>query len=83
MPCWARDILLDEAPCLLGASTLWANETRRGKRHGKQIRSVALAAPVRGVVVGMQRILKVKTTLGNGYLGSRIDEERSEMRYLV
>ena len=24
-----------------------------------------------------------KTTLGNGYLGSRIDEERSEMRYLV
>lgn len=27
--------------------------------------------------------LKSKTTLGNGYLGSRIDEERSEMRYLV
>ena len=24
-----------------------------------------------------------KKTLGNGYLGSRIDEERSEMRYLV
>lgn len=23
------------------------------------------------------------TTLGNGYLGSRIDEERSELRYLV
>lgn len=23
------------------------------------------------------------TTLGNGYLGSRIDEERSEMRYVV
>ena len=23
------------------------------------------------------------TTLGNGYLGSRYDEERSEMRYLV
>ena len=23
------------------------------------------------------------TTLGNGYLGSRIDEERSKMRYLV
>lgn len=22
-------------------------------------------------------------TLGNGYLGSRIDEERSKMRYLV
>jgi len=25
----------------------------------------------------------VETTLGNGYLGSRYDEERSEMRYLV
>lgn len=24
-----------------------------------------------------------QTTLGNGYLGSCIDEERSEMRYLV
>lgn len=24
-----------------------------------------------------------QTTLGNGYLGSRIDEERSKMRYLV
>ena len=27
--------------------------------------------------------LKPKTTLNNGYLGSRIDEERSEMRYVV
>lgn len=25
----------------------------------------------------------IHMTLGNGYLGSRIDEERSEMRYLV
>ena len=24
-----------------------------------------------------------ETTLNNGYLGSRIDEERSEMRYVV
>lgn len=29
------------------------------------------------------RSYKIHTTLGNGYLGSRIDEERSEMRYLV
>lgn len=29
------------------------------------------------------RYLIIHTTLGNGYLGSRIDEERSEMRYLV
>ncbi len=28
-------------------------------------------------------INKPKTTLNNGYLGSRIDEERSEMRYVV
>ena len=27
--------------------------------------------------------LKTKTTLNNGYLGSQIDEERSEMRYVV
>ncbi|WZZ15035.1 hypothetical protein YC2023_108124 [Brassica napus] len=26
--------------------------------------------------------VKSKTTLGNGYLGARIDEERSKMRYL-
>ena len=30
-----------------------------------------------------QRLILIHTTLGNGYLGSRIDEERSEMRYLV
>jgi hypothetical protein len=29
------------------------------------------------------RRTKQKTTLNNGYLGSRIDEERSEMRYVV
>ena len=27
--------------------------------------------------------IKPKTTLNNGYLGSRNDEERSEMRYVV
>ena len=26
---------------------------------------------------------QLKTTLNNGYLGSRIDEERSEMRYVM
>jgi trehalose/maltose hydrolase-like predicted phosphorylase len=25
----------------------------------------------------------MRTTLSNGYLGSRIDEERSEMRYVM
>ncbi len=28
-------------------------------------------------------LAKTKTTLNNGYLGSRNDEERSEMRYVV
>ena len=28
-------------------------------------------------------LLGTEMTLGNGYLGSRIDEERSEMRYVV
>lgn len=28
-------------------------------------------------------VYKPRTTLNNGYLGSRIDEERSEMRYVV
>lgn len=34
------------------------------------------------LVIG-RSLVKTQTTLGNGYLGSRIDEERSEMRYLV
>ena len=32
---------------------------------------------------GLVCLLRNKMTLGNGYLGSCIDEERSEMRYLV
>ena len=36
------------------------------------------------VLLGLRFPLsKSITTLGNGYLGSRIDEERSKMRYLV
>ena len=35
--------------------------------------------PVRGCGATIKQMM----TLGNGYLGSRIDEERSEMRYLV
>ena len=42
-----------------------------------------------GIVLRSERNLflsqknKTKTTLNNGYLGSRNDEERSEMRYVV
>jgi hypothetical protein len=31
----------------------------------------------------MKFITKQRTTLSNGYLGSRNDEERSEMRYVM
>lgn len=44
--------------------------------------SVSLIARVSGALM-LAPNLSHKTTLGNGYLGSRIDEERSEMRYLV
>lgn len=42
-----------------------------------------LSRPVRGARGRACASFETKTTLGNGYLGSRIDEERSEMRYLV
>lgn len=37
----------------------------------------------RARAAGRLPVKNTRTTLGNGYLGSRIDEERSEMRYLV
>lgn len=39
--------------------------------------------PTLGCRVGCRGSEKENMTLGNGYLGSRIDEERSEMRYVV
>ena len=70
-----------------GLVPLLAGETtnpRRGLRQGNLTREHAPAAP-ETVRRGVRRLLShvSKTTLGNGYLGSRIDEERSEMRYLV
>lgn len=61
-------------------------QLRRGKRQGKWTdRARVPVGPGDGVPVGralhFSRVYQ--TTLGNGYLGSRIDEERSEMRYLV
>lgn len=52
----------------------------RAKDH-EQKRVPPLPDPGRGGDVAS--FLRNRTTLGNGYLGSRIDEERSEMRYLV
>lgn len=67
---------------------LRAGLTNPGAESAKENRNEApdpLSCPVRGVhgLGASVCLLNVKTTLGNGYLGSRIDEERSEMRYLV
>ena len=62
-----------------------AAQTNPGAIRAKEFSTNQQAsAPQRWCAFGALRgILYVKTTLGNGYLGSRIDEERSEMRYLV
>lgn len=52
-------------------------------RQGTETVSCALAGPDTVLVQELPRHILHKMTLGNGYLGSRIDEERSEMRYLV
>ena len=57
-----------------GAGSAKEYELKRARCHN----------PRKRWALGMRRALsKIKTTLGNGYLGSRIDEERSKMRYLV
>lgn len=59
-------------------------KSRREKRQGNRIDRVRPSAPeteCHWARAGFSRVHQ--TTLGNGYLGSRIDEERSEMRYLV
>lgn len=60
-----------ETPCLL-------IKTRRGKRQGKLSGNKGTARHKDD-----PKNPNTQTTLGNGYLGSCIDEERSEMRYLV
>ena len=58
----------------------------RAKEPYNEEEHVGRCRPVRGVRADRlvtPFLRKSKTTLGNGYLGSRIDEERSEMRYLV
>lgn len=60
------------------------NEPRRNPRQGNCTSDPAVPAPETASGHGMRRhVITIATTLGNGYLGSRIDEERSEMRYLV
>lgn len=59
------------------------NEPRRGKRQGKHKTLLASRSPRSRCAPEDRACVEFKTTLGNGYLGSRIDEERSKMRYLV
>ena len=67
-------------PLVCPSGTITNPGTSSAKEHEYSVRlHLARLSGVR-----MQRVqFNTKTTLGNGYLGSRIDEERSEMRYLV
>jgi hypothetical protein len=64
-----------------------ANNPGAGRRQGTPNGPQGAAPPSAGRAPGAARaektVVLTETTLGNGYLGSRIDEERSEMRYLV
>ncbi|GKV52143.1 hypothetical protein SLEP1_g58735 [Rubroshorea leprosula] len=55
-----------------------ANEPRRGPCQGKPTGRPELAHAGHAPLATL-----TKTTLGNGYLSSCIDEKRSEMRYFV
>lgn len=55
-----------------------------GAECAKELKPKSVAGRLgHDVRAGVDVLYLSKTTLGNGYLGSRIDEERSEMRYLV
>ena len=67
-----------------GSPWLPARKTTTGAVRAKELTTeYRLAVAVPTVRCGSSGIRISRTTLGNGYLGSRIDEERSEMRYLV
>ena len=81
--------LCSRVPLLLGSPTgpRLREVTKPGTECAKEPEQEKCSpvTPVRGVFPDQCAIfsINIKTTLGNGYLGSRIDEERSEMRYLV
>ncbi|KAF7801185.1 hypothetical protein G2W53_044864 [Senna tora] len=71
----------------LGARVLTIASGNPNKNPGagcaKEMKLTCVAsANRRRFLSGAVTKMKLKMTLGNGYLGSRIDEERSEMRYL-
>ncbi|GAA0057490.1 hypothetical protein GCM10007190_21820 [Macrococcus hajekii] len=61
---------------------LWAFEQSgpRGNKHKQFYLFIKFLSKTRIFVTGNFKILK---TFNNGSLGSRIDEERSEMRYVM
>ncbi|KAF7807905.1 atp synthase subunit beta [Senna tora] len=72
----------------LGARVLTIASGNPNKNPGagcaKEMKLTCVAsANRRRFLSGAVTKMKLKMTLGNGYLGSRIDEERSEMRYLA
>ena len=55
-----------------------------GAECAKELKPKSVAGRLRhDLRAGVDVLYLSKMTLGNRYLGSRIDEERSEMRYLV
>ena len=80
-----RRSLVARLPPSPEARKLFGRPTNPGAESAKEYynRQPSPSRPVRGSCGGKRAALLTQTTLGNGYLGSRIDEERSEMRYLV
>jgi hypothetical protein len=72
-------------PGALGRPAAQNNKPRRGKRQGllKKWTAFPRLRPFAARNGGPKAPVESNTTLGNGYLGSRIDEERSKLRYLV
>ena len=65
---------------------LFKPNTRQTKRLKQEVNQGDAIRPIsnRAVVSPfLPSDIQTKTTLNNGYLGSRNDEERSEMRYVV
>ncbi|CAG7863226.1 unnamed protein product [Brassica rapa] len=81
----------DETSLLIGRLQFWLDRTHSfrispntGTKSVKEnaTKQPAFANPETVFVRKQCCNIKSKTTLGNGYLGSHIDEERSKMRYL-
>ena len=77
------DFGLAPAPDLLLGGEGPQQNPRRLRRQGTLRLPRAAERPACLPLSARSDDILIHTTLGNGYLGSRIDEERSKMRYLV